>query len=175
MFAPLIAALALFSLSCASENADKPEIPDQSSTEGAEYFPEVKAILERSCAKQTCHGELTMNAFLSFMTNDIRAQLVYVPSCEYDRMPRVAPFQPDKSWLMVKLAGPERFVQVADFIDFKPDPDWKPTKPECTDHLPDGSPWFGTRMPPPDTTQPLTAEEIELVKTWIAAGASSNP
>ena len=96
-----------------------------------------------------------------------------VPSCEYDRMPRVSPFQPDASWLMVKLAGPERFVQYANFIDFKPDPDWTPTKPECTDHLPDGSHWFGTRMPPPDTAQPLTTEEVELVRKWIETGASS--
>ncbi len=175
-FARLIAALAVFSTHCASAPVDEPgtsETRDQSSTEGAGLFPEVRAILERSCAKQTCHGDLTMNAFLTFMTSDIRAQLVDVLACEYDRMPRVSPFQPDQSWLMVKLAGPQRFVQYADFIDFKPDPDWRPATPECTDRLPDGSPWFGTRMPPPDTTEQLSTEEIDLVREWIAAGASS--
>ena len=88
MFALFVAALALLSTHCAGDTSgtlDKPdttETPDQSSTEGAELFPEVRAILERSCAKQTCHGDMTMNGYLTFMTSDIRSVLVNVPSCE---------------------------------------------------------------------------------------------
>jgi hypothetical protein len=165
MFVRLATALALFSIGCASD------AKDTSAMEGAELFHEVSAILDRSCAKQTCHGDMVMNGYLTFMTGDIRGALVGVPSCEYDRMPRVAPFQPEKSWLMIKLAGPTRFVQYMDFIDFEPDPDWKPTKPECSDHLPDGSPWFGTRMPPMDTTEPPSMKEIQVIRKWIELGA----
>jgi hypothetical protein len=167
MFTLLAVAFASLSMGCAND------VQDTSAMQAAELFHKVSAILERSCAKQTCHGDMVMNGYLTFMTTDIRGALVNVPACEYNRMPRVAPFHAEKSWLMIKLAGPTRFVQYMDFIDFKPDPDWKPTTPECTDHLPDGSPWFGTRMPPTDTTQPPSAEEIEIIRKWIELGAPS--
>ncbi|HKU37586.1 MAG TPA: hypothetical protein VJR89_05545 [Polyangiales bacterium] len=139
--------------------------------EGAELFAQVSALIDRSCAKQVCHGDMVMNARLSFMTGDLRGVLVDVPACEYDRMPRVAAGDPNHSWLMIKLAGPQRFVQYLDFLDFMPDVDWTPAVAECSGSLPDGRPWFGTRMPPVDSTQPLDPNEVELVRRWIELGA----
>ena len=132
---------------------------------------QVHELIERSCAKQVCHGEMVSNAYLDFMAGDLRDVLVNVPACEYERMPRVSPGDPDHSWIMIKLAGPQRFVQYLDFIDFDPAADWQPARPECSGTLPDGARWFGTRMPPVDTTQPLNVDEVAIIRRWIQAGA----
>ena len=147
---------------CASDVVDEQD---------AVLSAQVREIIERSCAKQVCHGAMVSNAYLDFMAGDLRDVLVNVPACEYDRMPRVAPGDPDHSWIMIKLAGPQRFVQYLDFIAFDPAADWQPARPDCSGTLPDGARWFGTRMPPVDTTQPLSAEEVELVRRWIKSGA----
>jgi hypothetical protein len=83
--------------SCASTDAE---------TATAAQYTQVAQIIERSCAKQTCHGELSMNAHLNFMQPDVWQVLVGVPACEYSKMQRVEPGAPDRSWLMMKLAGP---------------------------------------------------------------------
>ena len=85
-------------------------------------------------------------------------------------MQRVEPGKPEQSWIMIKLAGPVRFRQYEDFIDFKPASDWKPTTAECSGSFDDGAPWFGTPMPPPDTTM-ITAAQIDTIRAWIEAGA----
>ena len=154
--------LAWLASACSSEVSDE---------RGAALSAQVHELIERSCAKQVCHGEMVSNAYLDFMAGDLRDVLVNVPACEYDRMPRVSPGDPDHSWIMIKLAGPQRFVQYLDFIDFDPGANWQPARPECGGRLPDGGRWFGTRMPPVDTTQPLSADEIVIVRRWIEAGA----
>lgn len=136
------------------------------------HYAAVQTILEQSCAKQVCHGFMVMNARLD-LTADPRAVLVDVPACEYDRMMRVAPFDPEHSWIMIKLAGPVRFRQFADFIDFTPAADWEPSASPCASRFEDGSPWFGTPMPPPDTTI-ITPAEIETIATWIREGARAD-
>jgi hypothetical protein len=153
--------LAWLAGACTSEVSDE---------QGAVLSAQVRALIERSCAKQVCHGEMVSNAYLDF-TGELHDVLVNVPACEYDRMARVSPGDPDHSWIMIKLAGPQRFVQYLDFIEFDPGADWQPARPECSGTLPDGARWFGTRMPPVDTTQPLSADEIEIIRRWIEAGA----
>lgn len=150
---------------CAAESREK-------NADGAALYAEVGAIITRSCARQVCHGFMVANAQMDLMMEaGFRAALVDVPACEYDRMARVKPGDPEHSWIMVKLDGAVRFRQYADFIDFEPDPDWHATNPSCASQFDDGSPWFGTRMPPANTTQPPSAQEIETIRTWIEAGA----
>jgi hypothetical protein len=150
---------------CAAESQQK-------SANGAALYADVDAIITRSCARQVCHGFMVANAQLDLMTAaGFRAALVDVPACEYDRMPRVKPGDPEHSWIMIKLAGRVRFRQYADFVDFEPDPDWRANNPACAGQFDDGSPWFGTRMPPADTTRPPSAQEIETIRAWIEAGA----
>jgi hypothetical protein len=150
---------------CAAESRAK-------SGDGAVLYAEVDAIITRSCARQVCHGFMVANAQMDLMMPaGFRAALVDVPACEYDRMARVKPGDPEHSWIMIKLDGPVRFRQYADFIDFKPDPDWHASIPACTGQFDDGSAWFGTRMPPADTSQPPSAQEIETIRAWIEAGA----
>jgi hypothetical protein len=137
---------------------------------GAALYREVDGIITDSCARQTCHGALVANAHMDLMAKGFRAALVDVPSCEYDRMKRVAPGDPDHSWIMIKLAGPVRFRQYANFVDIVPAADWKASIPECAGSFDDGSPWFGTRMPPQDTTT-ISDAEIATIRAWIEAGA----
>jgi hypothetical protein len=149
---------------------DVSEAREASAATGQEQYRAVAAIVAESCAKQTCHGELSTNAHLNFMQADFRDAVVSVPACEYARMARVEPGAPERSWIMVKLAGPTHFRDFADFIDFTPPPDWQPGAAECSGMFPDGAHWFGTRMPPPDTTT-ITQDQIAQIREWIANGA----
>jgi hypothetical protein len=108
---------------CAAESQQK-------SADGPALYADVDAIITRSCARQVCHGFMVANAQMDLMmAAGFRAALVDVPACEYDRMPRVKPGDPEHSWIMIKLDGPVRFRQYADFIDFEPDPDWHANNP----------------------------------------------
>lgn len=126
-------------------------------------FAEVDGLLRRSCGAARCHGVLPAFdlLYLGLDPCDQRAPLVDVQSVEYDRMQRIAPGDPDNSWLMVKLTAP---IDEDYRIQFTPDADWQP---------PSASPWdeigFGIRMPPP--SNPITDGEIELFHRWIEAGA----
>jgi hypothetical protein len=144
-------------------SAESPDGPDP-------RYADVQRVLHESCGKAVCHGSMAQNAHLDLERQDARAALVDVPACEYDRMPRVRPFDPEHSWLMRKIAGPTRFRGYADFVELTPDPDWRPGAPECSGQLDDGSPWFGLHMPPPDSTL-LGAADIALLRDWIADGA----
>ena len=141
-----------------------------SAHDGAALYAQADAIVTRSCARETCHGSMVANARMDLMAKGFRAALVNVTSCEYDRMKRVDPGKPDASWIMIKLSGPVRFRQYADFVDFQPDPGWKPSTPECSGMFDDGSPWFGTRMPPTGTTA-ISEAVVALIRSWIEAGA----
>jgi hypothetical protein len=136
-------------------------------------YADVRRILTQSCAKDVCHGFMTANARLDLTQGDPRAALVGVPSCEYDRMMRVAPGDAEHSWIMVKLRGPVRFRGFTDFIDFTPDPDWHASTPACAGQFDDGSPWFGTRMPPAGTTE-ISPSEIDAIAAWIRSGAGAD-
>jgi hypothetical protein len=135
-------------------------------------YADVQRILEQSCAKQVCHGFMIASAHLE-MTRDPRAALVGVPSCEYDRMLRVAPGDPEHSWLMIKIAGPVRYRIYDNFVDFTPDPDWQPSTRECSGQFDDGTPWFGLHMPPTGTTT-LAPSDIDVIEAWIRAGARAD-
>jgi hypothetical protein len=138
---------------------------------GLLLYASVERIVQNSCALSTCHGFMVANAHMELMQHDLRSAWIDVPACEYARMMRVKPGAPEQSWVMIKLAGPVHFEQYADFIDFTPDADWKPGLPECSGgNFADGSLWFGTRMPPSDTTQ-IAAQDIATIRAWIQAGA----
>jgi hypothetical protein len=90
-----------------------------------------------------------------------------VPACEYDRMKRVAPGDPDQSFLLVKLEAPFKGPGTHE-IAFTPAPDWSPTA--CNVPSSDGQPGFGLRMPETGTFQ-LEPEKIAKLRSWIRAGA----
>ena len=84
----------------------------------------------------------------------------------------VSPFDPDHSWLMVKLTAPYRDLDdpYALYIRFTPAPHWDPQQRDCRDQADDGTPLFGQRMPltAPNT---LPRADLETIRRWILAGA----
>jgi hypothetical protein len=136
-------------------------------------YARVQAILEKSCAYERCHSGAIIGGALNLTRgSDYAAALIGVPACEYERMARVAPGDPEHSWLMLKLSATVRPVgdPYADYILFQPDADWDPQRRACPDQTDDGTPLFGQRMP---LTAPnrLPDDELEVVRAWIAAGA----
>ena len=87
-------------------------------------------------------------------------------------MNRVEPYDPEHSWLIVKLTADfrPRGDPYENYIYFEPDPAWDPGQAGCRDQTEDGTALFGQRMP---LTAPnmLPAEELAAVRDWIAAGA----
>jgi hypothetical protein len=137
-------------------------------------YPRVQAIFEQSCAFQRCHaGPLIGGGLALGPGTDYVAALVSVPACEYERMARVEPFDPEQSWLMVKLTADYRGPDdpLAFYIHFEPDPDWDPEVRGCRDRADDGTPLFGQRMP---LTAPnmLEQDELEVIRAWITSGAT---
>jgi hypothetical protein len=136
-------------------------------------YTEVQSILVRSCAFERCHSGAIVGGALDLSRgSDYHAALVGIAACEYERMARVEPGDPDGSWLMVKLTadfrGPEDPYPF--YIRFTPASDWDPLRRACRDQTDDGTPLFGQRMP---LTAPnmLPAPELEAIRAWIGAGA----
>lgn len=96
---------------------------------------------QRGCANDACHGE-TAGGGLDLRIGDAYDQLVDVPATSTDQA-RVAPGNPEASrlWLLLAKATLGR------------------------EDVP------GRPMPPPGEGQPLTADELEALRLWIAAGA----
>jgi hypothetical protein len=136
-------------------------------------YTEVESILERSCAFERCHSGAIVGGALDLSRgSDYHAALVGIAACEYERMARVEPGDPDDSWLMVKLTadfrGPEDPYPF--YIRFTPASDWDPMRRACRDQTDDGTPLFGQRMP---LTAPnmLPERELAAIGAWIDAGA----
>jgi hypothetical protein len=139
-------------------------------------YAAVKQIIQRSCAYVRCHDGAIIGAGLPFRRNgDYASVLVGVGACEYERMPRVMPYDPDQSWIMVKLTASFRPKDdpYANYIQFDPGPDWDPNQRGCKDQTDDGSPLFGMRMP---ATAPnmLPDEDLAAIRGWIIAGAPTD-
>lgn len=136
-------------------------------------YQRVREIFARSCTYQRCHsGVPTGGNFDLTPGTEYAEAMVGVPSCEYPKYLRVAPGDPEHSWVMIKLTSQvrPRDDELADYILFEPEPGWDESKRICRDHAPDGTPLFGQRMP---LTAPnmLPEEELEVVRDWIERGA----
>ena len=136
-------------------------------------YPAVREILTRSCTWERCHSGVPIGGNLPLTPGtDYAVSMVNVPSCEYPEYMRVAPGDPEHSWLMIKLTAQVRPREdpLADYILFEPAAGWDESKRFCRDHADDGTTLFGQRMP---LTAPnmLPKEDIELIRNWIEAGA----
>jgi hypothetical protein len=156
---------------------DASAAPDAALRPQPESYAAVVEIFERSCAYIRCHAGTPVGGTLSFLRGANHAlSLVDVPACEYERMKRVEPFQPERSWLIVKLTAAfrDRDDPYANYIYFDPDPDWDPNQRGCRDQTDDGTPLFGSRMP---LTAPnmLPDSELETIRRWIEEGAPHEP
>ena len=139
----------------------------------ASRYPEVQAIILRSCAIARCHnGPIFGGGLLLSPQSDFRAALVGIPACEYDRMALVEPGHPELSWLMVKLTAPFRptLDPYANYIEFDPPAGWDPDQRRCRDVTEDGQPLFGQRMPATAPNQ-LPDADLQAIEDWIVQGA----
>jgi hypothetical protein len=114
-----------------------------------------------SCAfGGTCHGAGTGKANLNFKgAADVAAVLVNVPACENSAMLRVAPGDPDNSWLWIKLTA-------------EADPTTglitHPGTPSTCAGVTNG---FGTRMPQVGGFAKLADDKLAVIREWIEGGA----
>lgn len=142
-------ALALCAMACSadSEPCDRPAqlaaIDAASAPASAE---DVAAIIDRSCALGGCHlsGPGAGGLVLGRSTAAWRAALVDVPSQQNPAMTLIAPGDPDRSWLVVKILGAF-----------------------CGETC-DRALGCGGAMPP---GEPLSDLERATIITWIADGA----
>jgi len=128
-----------------------------------------ESVIRSSCAFIRCHGGAVQGgAGLWFgQTTSIRAPLVNVPACEYDKMMRVKPGDVANSWVMVKLGAPQD--PQTHFISFTPQSDW--ISNACPGLIPtDGGGRFGYRMPETGMYQ-LDPDSLAKLVAWIEAGA----
>jgi hypothetical protein len=144
---------------------------------GADLQPESYAavvdILQRSCTYVRCHSGTPVGGALDLTRgSDYAAALIGVPACEYERMHRVEPYDPEHSWLLLKLTASFRPSgdPYANYIYFEPEPDWDPDQRGCPDRTDSGEPLFGSRMP---LTAPnmLPESELATIRNWILEGA----
>jgi hypothetical protein len=173
-FRGLLLLAVLHAAACAADATAGESVRDAAAQDAASpLYAEVESILVRSCAFERCHsGALVGGALDLSRGGDYHAALVGIEACEYERMARVEPGDPDRSWLMVKLTaefrGPEDPYPF--YIRFMPAPGWDSTRRACRDQASDGTPLFGQRMP---LTAPnmLPEAELDAIRAWIAAGA----
>ncbi|MDX2167735.1 MAG: hypothetical protein SF182_11750 [Deltaproteobacteria bacterium] len=119
--------------------------PTPTATRRPATFAEIQqAILQPRCAIATCHDDEFESGDLNLTADAAYDELFNVPpdieSAAAAGLLRVDDFDPDNSFLLIKLTGP-----------------------------PLGQ---GSRMPL--VGDPLSAEEIQLIRDWIAAGAPNS-
>ena len=139
---------------------------DDSAGEVAATHDDVVAILgagpggKGTCSISSCHGDSIASAGLDLASSaDLTKLLVNVPSCEAPSMMLVAPGEPEKSWLYIKLTG-----AVMAKKELVADPAWGEPGKGCEE-----ASGFGKRMP--ETGAELSADKVEQIRSWIAAGA----
>ena len=159
----------------AAVSGEAGEVPDaiEDASAADSSYARVHEILENSCSYARCHSGVPIGAALQLERGgDYAAALIGLPACEYELMNRVEPYDPEHSWLIVKLSAAvrPRGDPYENYIYFEPDPAWDPGQGSCRDHTEDGTPLFGQRMP---LTAPnmLPADELATLRDWIAAGA----
>jgi mono/diheme cytochrome c family protein len=144
----LMVAVTTFLLSCAAPAKEAPKRLRAPKTQTTKILPgdgqrlpgEVQEVFDTAC--DGCHGNLGR---LPLDAKRAYANLVDRPSHQLPKMLRVAPGEPQKSYLMHKMLG---------------------THLEVGGHgtrMPDGGSWGAGGS--------LTDEDVEVVRAWILQGA----
>jgi hypothetical protein len=177
--------VSLVVMSLFSGCADGTEVIDEVPDPFEPTYEHVEFVIRRSCSfSSSCHGgrgrgEARLNfAAVTNVGEPVTDLLNGVLSCEYDRMPRIDPGNPDNSWLWIKLTAE---TDDEGFILFEPDDDWEHGLEEDEDGLlerstcpltEEGVLSFGLSMPRNlEEPAPLADEEIEMIRQWIVLGA----
>ena len=130
---------------CATEGSEEP--PTVTSAEAPTMNAVFSQVLEPRCTFSSCHANPTVAAKLDLSRERACNALVSTPSCLFPRRTLVVAGDPDASFLMHKLTG------------------------AALTEVPDGNCSSTTNAPMPFGASTLPADEIALVRAWIAAGA----
>lgn len=157
-----LAALGFLSLSALALGA----CGDDPAEDGSLAHDQVVAILgagpegRSACSSSSCHGDGIASAGLNLKSSmDLTKLLVNVPACEAPSLMLVKPGEPENSWLYIKLTGKTTAKR-----ELVADPAWGEPGKDCEE-----ASGFGKLMP--ESGSPLTAEQIEQIRSWIADGA----
>jgi hypothetical protein len=126
---------------CATQTSDEP--PGAPPTMDAVF----SQVLEPRCTFSSCHSAPTVAAKLDLSRERACGALVNAVSCLFPQRRLVVPSNPDDSFLMHKLTG------------------------TGLSEMPDGNCSSQSNAPMPFGGSTIPDEEIDLVRSWIAAGA----
>ena len=146
---PSIATRAAVVVVAAAACATEPERADESTepTEAPTMDAVFSQVLEPRCTFSSCHSAPTVAAKLDLSRARACHALVEVASCLFPQRKLVVPSDPDDSFLMHKLTG----TGLSD--------------------APTGTCSTGSNEPMPFGARTIPKREIDLVRSWIAAGA----
>lgn len=94
---------ALFVVACGGDPTGSPSPPVVPS--GSTFSAAVQPILTANCAFAGCHAGATPQQGMNLSAGQAYANLVGVPSQQVPRLSRVAPGNPDSSYVILKLEG----------------------------------------------------------------------
>jgi hypothetical protein len=168
----------VFAVACGDTSgttAPDAAVTDDAAVTEPDRYAAVEALIARSCSFEACHGGRSGQSQLNFRAlldakRPLTEALNDVPSCQYPPFPRVAPHDPERSWLMVKLAGA---YDAQGLLLFTPPeaPELSGADSDCP-LVEEGELSFGQLMPINGTeSRSLPEAEIALIRDWIAAGA----
>jgi len=97
-----VAALMIGVLACSGDGENGPMDPPTSDTS---LFAAVQSILTGNCAFSGCHAGSTPQQGMNLSAGHAYSNIVGVASNEVPRLMRVAPSDPDSSYLVLKVEG----------------------------------------------------------------------
>ena len=140
-------------------------------------YEHVETIMRRSCTfSSSCHGGMSsgqarLNIGIQLDECYPVTEALLRPAQEYPPMQRVAPGDPDHSYLMYKIDGAHDAQRN---LIFTPDPAWVASLPPDAGryilHSDGGALSFGVIMPQV-AGQGMPVNDIISIREWIAAGA----
>jgi len=134
---------ALTATACGADTDETDAVPAEAPTLNAVF----SQVIEPRCTFSSCHSTPTVAAKLDLTRENMCNALVNTSSCLFPRRMLVVPNDPDASFLMHKLTG------------------------AALTEVPDGNCSSSSNLPMPFGGSTLPADEIALVRAWIAAGA----
>lgn len=106
MARPLFLAALVLAVSACGERKGLPTEPDGRPPDSSATFSRVvREVFVPSCALAGCHAPPAPQAGLSLQPGEAYANLVNKPATQRPELVRVAPFDPDSSYLVKKLRG----------------------------------------------------------------------
>jgi hypothetical protein len=152
---PIILSLGLVCAACGDDGGEA-----EGGGGGATHAEALDVLTKRGCAISSCHGTSAQGE-LNLATADLRALMVDQAACEAPALKLVAPGDPAKSWLYIKLVAETQGTSG----DLAAQSSWGEAG-DCDDAV-----GFGKRMPRVAPYNKLSDADLAVIESWIAGGA----